>query len=80
MSSVPCTGVLDMAIAESTPDGSAEPAGHATGELQLPDLGISGFRGLRNVELAHLGQVTLFTGKNGVGKSTVLDAVRLWSE
>ena len=80
VSSVPRTGVLDMAIAESTPDRPAEPAGRESNELQLPTLRIYGFRGLRKVELPHLGRVTLFTGKNGVGKSTVLDAVRLWAD
>ena len=48
--------------------------------LPLPDLFIQGFRGLGKLEVSKLGRVTLLTGKNGVGKSTILDAVRIWAE
>ena len=47
--------------------------------LHLPDLVIRGFRGIENLKIDRLGQVTLLTGKNAVGKSTVLDAVRLYA-
>ena len=43
--------------------------------LHLPDLVIQGFRGIKNLTLPKLGRVTLLVGKNGVGKSTVLEAV-----
>ncbi|MCY4629793.1 MAG: AAA family ATPase [bacterium] len=48
-------------------------------ELHLPDLSISGFRGIENLAIGKLGRVTLLAGRNGVGKSTVLDAVRVYA-
>lgn len=48
--------------------------------LQLPSLSISGFRGLDNLEIGRLGRVTLVAGRNGTGKTTVLDAVRIFAE
>ena len=47
--------------------------------LHLPSLGIMGFRGIRKLSIPHLGRVTLLAGKNGVGKTTVLDAVRVYA-
>ena len=47
--------------------------------LHLPDLLIEGFRGIESLTLPRLGRVTLLTGKNGVGKSTVLEAVRAYT-
>ena len=49
------------------------------GELHLPDLHISGFRGIENLDIPRLGRVTLLVGKNGVGKTTVLDAVQVYA-
>ena len=48
-------------------------------ELHLPDLSISGFRGIRDLSIDRLGQVTLLAGRNGVGKTTVLEAVRVYA-
>ncbi|MCQ3809451.1 MAG: AAA family ATPase [Acidimicrobiia bacterium] len=48
--------------------------------LRLPSLSISGFRGLDNLEIDRLGRVTLIAGRNGTGKTTVLDAVRIFAE
>lgn len=45
--------------------------------LHLPDLTIKGFRGIDDLTIPRLGRVTLLAGKNAVGKSTVLEAVRL---
>ena len=48
-------------------------------ELHLPDLSISGFRGIAQLSIERLGRVTLLTGRNGVGKSTVLEAIRVFA-
>ncbi len=47
--------------------------------LHLPDLSITDFRGLKDLIIPKLGRVTLIAGKNGVGKTTVLDAVRVYA-
>ena len=47
--------------------------------LHLPSLVIKNFRGIDELTVPRLGRVTLLTGKNGVGKTTVLDAVRVWA-
>ncbi len=47
--------------------------------LHLPDLEIKGFRGIKSLSLPRLGRVTLLAGKNGVGKSTVLEAVSIFA-
>lgn len=47
--------------------------------LHLPDLSIAGFRGIERLSIARLGRVTLLAGRNGVGKTTVLDAVRVYA-
>ena len=50
-----------------------------SGELHLPDLSITNFRGIRHLSINKLGRVTLIAGRNGVGKTTVLDAVHLFA-
>ena len=45
----------------------------------LPSLAISGFRGIGQLEIPRLGRVALLAGKNGVGKTTVLDALRIYA-
>ena len=47
--------------------------------LHLRDLHIEGFRGIDNLHLPRLGRVTLLAGRNGVGKTTVLEAVRTYA-
>lgn len=47
--------------------------------LHLPSLSIKGFRGIDELALPHLGRVTLLTGKNAVGKTTVLEAVQVYA-
>ena len=46
--------------------------------LRIPDLSIKGFRGIRDLYIPKLGRVTLITGKNNVGKSSILEALRLY--
>ena len=48
-------------------------------DLHLPDLKIEGFRGIRELSIPRLARVTLLAGKNGAGKTTVLEAVRAWA-
>ena len=48
-------------------------------QLHLPDLSIKGFRGIEELSIPRLGRVTLLAGRNSVGKTTVLDAVRLYA-
>ena len=50
-----------------------------TQPLHLPDLYIEGFLGIDKLSIPRLGRVTLLAGKNGVGKSTVLDAIRVYA-
>ena len=45
----------------------------------LPTLAIAGFRGIRELSIGRLGRVTLLTGNNGAGKTTVLEAVRVFA-
>lgn len=47
--------------------------------LHLPSLLIENFRGIESLTIPRLGRVTLLTGKNGVGKSTVLEAVQIYA-
>ncbi len=48
-------------------------------DLHLPNLTIRRFRGIQDLSIERLGRVTLIAGKNGVGKTTVLDAVRIYA-
>ena len=47
--------------------------------LHLPSLSIKGFRGIKELSIERLGRVTLLAGKNSVGKTTVLDAIRVYA-
>ncbi len=79
-----------MAGREVTPDfitgpPGSEPDANTTTHrpslgLQLPSLSIKGFRGIPALSIPNLGRVTLITGKNGVGKTTVLEAIRIYAD
>ena len=47
--------------------------------LHLQDLAVAGFRAIRELSIGRLGRVTLLAGKNGAGKTTVLEAVRVFA-
>ena len=49
------------------------------GDLHLPSLAITGFRGFDVLTIPNLGRVTLLAGDNSVGKTSILDAVRLFA-
>ncbi len=56
------------------------PNDETDGALHLPDLRIRNFRGIREIDIPRLGRVTLITGKNSVGKTTILEACRVYAE
>ena len=47
--------------------------------LLLPDLYVENFRGIKKLSIPRLGRVTLLAGRNGVGKTTILDAIRVYA-
>ena len=54
-----------------------EPGARPNERILLPSLCIRGLRGIEELSIPRLGRVTLLAGRNGVGKTTVLDAVRI---
>ena len=48
--------------------------------LPFPSLFIKGFRGFRELIVPELKRVTLFVGKNSVGKTSVIEAIQLYAE
>lgn len=51
----------------------------ATTSLHLSNLSIKNFCGIDELVLPRLGRVTLFAGKNSVGKTTVLNAIEVYA-
>ena len=47
--------------------------------LHLPSLSIRGFRGIDELSIPRLGRVTLLAGRNSIGKTTVLDAIKVYA-
>jgi len=48
-------------------------------DLILDSLEIQNYRGLRELRIEHLGRVNLIVGKNNVGKSSLLEALRIYA-
>jgi|GraSoiStandDraft_2_1057267.scaffolds.fasta_scaffold232836_1 energy-coupling factor transporter ATP-binding protein EcfA2 len=46
----------------------------------IDDFHIQGFRGLRDLKIANLGQINLFVGNNNSGKTSVLEAASLFCD
>ena len=51
-----------------------------TEPLHLPNLSIENFRAINQLDIPKLGRVTLIVGENSVGKTTILDAVRVFAD
>ena len=48
-------------------------------DLRLDSLTVKGFRGMKSLTVPRLGRVTLFAGMNGVGKTTILEAIQIYA-
>ena len=74
-----CAGRSKRVCYGSAEEGSVAMSEKPSRPLHLPSLSISGFRGIRALEIPRLGRVTLLAGRNGVGKTATLEAVRLYA-
>ena len=45
--------------------------------IHIPRIEIDRFRGIRDLEIPRLGQVNLFGGKNGAGKTSLLEGMEI---
>jgi len=50
------------------------------GHPAIPSFEVRGFRAFQNLRIDRLGQVTLIVGRNSTGKSTLLEAIRVFAE
>lgn len=46
----------------------------------LPSLIIKGFKGFKELTIPNLGRVTLLVGENSIGKTSVIEAIRVYAE
>ena len=51
---------------------------HSSG-LHLPNFEINNFRGIPHIFIEEFGRVTLLAGRNGMGKSSILEALRVYA-
>lgn len=68
---------LDLPRDAQTGGDPLDPA--ATRGIHLASLSVSGLRGIDQIEIPRLGRVTLLAGKNGIGKTTILEAIRIYA-
>ena len=71
-----------MSVAAIDAENQPRPADEtsAGGKLLLDSLEITNFRAFKHLVIPKLGTVNLITGKNNVGKTTLLEAILLYSE
>ena len=55
------------------------PQGNSGDRLHMTDLSIDNLLGIDHLSVPRLGRVTLLAGRNGIGKTTVLDAIRVYA-
>lgn len=55
------------------------PQGNTDNRLHLTDLSIDHLLGISHLSVPRLGRVTLLAGRNGIGKTTILDAIRVYA-
>ena len=55
------------------------PQGNPDDRLHLTDLSIQNFLCIEHLSIPRLGRVTLLAGRNGIGKTTILDAIRIYA-
>ncbi len=68
-----------MAVQEPQPSPQPDPD-DAPRPLLLPSLEVKNFRAFRHLTIEKLGRVNLITGKNNVGKTSLLEALWLYAE
>ena len=51
-----------------------------TSGLHIPNFSIKRFRGIKDLSIPELGRVNLITGKNNTGKSSILEALRIFTQ
>ena len=58
---------------------SFDNGGHHETQMHIPELTIKGFRGLSELRIPELGRVNLLSGKNSIGKTTILESLEIFS-
>ncbi len=56
------------------------PSNPGDSSLHVPSLCIKGFRGIDSLTINRFGRVTLLAGRNGIGKTTALEAIRIFAD
>lgn len=75
-----CNGDSNEVGPINPPDTEPYPENSDSNTLLLLGLVIKGFRGFRELVIPQLKRVSLFVGKNSVGKTSVMEAIQLYAE